>query len=192
MMKTQSWKAIKLLIIMTVLTGITYPAFITAISWMFFNNQANGSLIISDGTIIGSELIGQKLDSAAFFWSRPSAIDYNPLPSGGSNLGPTSDKLKNLVEDRKTSFIHDNLLDPDESVPPEMVFASASGLDPHISPAAALMEVERICLARNFSAAEKEKLLEIINKQTEKPQYLIFGEERINVLLLNLELQKIQ
>jgi K+-transporting ATPase ATPase C chain len=167
MMKTQSWKAIKLLIIMTVLTGIIYPVFITAISWMFFNHQANGSLIISDGTIIGSELIGQKFDSAAFFWSRPSAIDYNPLPSGGSNLGPTSDKLKNLVEDRKTSFIQDNMLDAEVSVPPEMVFTSASGLDPHISPEAALMQVERICLARNFPTSEKEKLLEIITRKTD-------------------------
>jgi potassium-transporting ATPase KdpC subunit len=191
-MSAQIWKAFKFLVIMTILTGIIYPVLITALSRVFYNHQANGSLIISDGNVIGSELIGQKFDSVTFFWSRPSAIDYNPLPSGGSNLGPTSDKLKNLVEVRKISFIHDNLLDPDESVPPEMVFGSASGLDPHISPAAALMQLERICLARNFSASEKEKLLEIINRQTEKPQYLIFGEERINILLLNLGLQKLR
>lgn len=191
-MKTQSWKAIKLLIILTVLTGIIYPVFITALSWMFFNHQANGSLIISDGTIIGSELIGQKFDSVVFFWARPSAIDYNPLPSGGSNLGPTSDKLKKLVEERKASFIQGNLLGSNESVPSEMVFASASGLDPHITPRAALMQVNRICKARNFSTSEKERLLGIIEKQTEKPQFLIFGEERINILLLNLELEKLQ
>jgi K+-transporting ATPase ATPase C chain len=191
-MKTQSWKAIKLLIILTVLTGIIYPVFITALSWMFFNHQANGSPIISDGTIIGSELIGQKFDSVVFFWARPSAIDYNPLPSGGSNLGPTSDKLKKLVEERKASFIQGNLLGSDESVPSEMVFASASGLDPHITPRAALMQVNRICKARNFSTSEKERLLGIIEKQTEKPQFLIFGEERINILLLNLELEKLQ
>jgi K+-transporting ATPase ATPase C chain len=191
-MKTQSWKAIKLLIILTVLTGIIYPVFITALSWMFFNHQANGSPIISDGTIIGSELIGQKFDSVVFFWARPSAIDYNPLPSGGSNLGPTSDKLKKLVEERKASFIQGNLLGSDESVPSEMVFASASGLDPHITPRAALMQVNRICKARNFSTSEKKRLLGIIEKQTEKPQFLIFGEERINILLLNLELEKLQ
>jgi K+-transporting ATPase ATPase C chain len=191
-MKTQSWKAIKLLIFMTVLTGIIYPVFITALSWMFFNHQANGSLIISNGTVIGSELIGQKFDSAAFFWSRPSAIDYNPLPSGGSNLGPTSDKLKKLVDERKAVFIQDNLLRTDASVPAEMVFASASGLDPHVSPEAALLQVERISKARNFSITEKKKLLNIIRRQTEKPQFLIFGEARINILLLNLELEKMQ
>jgi potassium-transporting ATPase KdpC subunit len=191
-MRAQIWKAFKVLTIMTILTGIIYPVLITVLSRVFYNHLSNGSLIISDGNVIGSELIGQKFDSAAFFWSRPSAIDYNPLPSGGSNLGPTSDKLKNLVADRKTHFIHDNLLDPDAAIPSEMVFGSASGLDPHISPVAALMQVERICLVRNFSAAEKEKLLEVINKQIEKPQYMIFGEARINVLLLNLELQKIR
>jgi K+-transporting ATPase ATPase C chain len=191
-MKSQSWKALKLLVIMTLVTGIIYPVFITALARVFYYHKANGSLIVSNGTIIGSELIGQKFDSAAFFWSRPSAIDYNPLPSGGSNLGPTSDKLKRFVEDRRTSFIQHNLLDDEDTVPPEMVFASASGLDPHISPAAALMQVDRICLARNFSATEKEKLLKLISKQTEKPQYLIFGEERINILLLNLELQKMR
>ncbi len=191
-MKAQIWKAIKLLIIMTVSTGIIYPVFITGLSWMFFNHQANGSLIISDGKVAGSELIGQRFDSSIFFWSRPSAIDYNPLPSGGSNLGPTSKKLKELVEVRKTRFIQDNLLNSEETVPSEMIFASASGLDPHISPKSALLQVERICTARNFSASEKEQLLEIINRQTERPQYMIFGEERINVLLLNLELQKIR
>ncbi len=191
-MKANSWTAIKALSILTLLTGILYPLFITGISSIFFKHQAEGSLIISDNKVIGSELIGQKFDSAAFFWTRPSVTDYNPLPSGGSNLGPTSDKLKNLVEERKANFLQENFLGTNESIPAEMVFSSASGLDPHISPRGALLQVERICKARNFTMTEKGKLLNIIEKQTEKPQFLILGEARINILLLNLELEKMR
>ena len=191
-MKANSWTAFKALFILTLLTGIIYPLFITGISRLFFKHQAEGSLIISDNKVIGSELIGQKFDSAAFFWPRPSSTDYNALPSGGSNLGPTSDKLKKLAEERVTHFKHENFLGANESVPAEMVFSSASGLDPHISPRAALLQVERICKVRNFTTTEKEKLLNIIEKHTEKPQILIFGEERINILLLNLELEKMR
>lgn len=190
-MKSQIWNAIKILILLTVLTGVIYPVFITGVARIFFHHNAEGSQIVSDGKVIGSELIGQKFDSIMFFWPRPSAIDYNPLPSGGSNLGPTSEKLKLLVEQRKAKFIKDNLLDADTSVPSEMVLASASGIDPHVSKKAVMMQVDRICKARNFSPEQRDQLLDIIDKQTEKPQYLIFGEERINILLLNLELKNI-
>jgi K+-transporting ATPase ATPase C chain len=191
-MKAYIWTAFKALSILTLLTGIIYPVIITGITSIFFSHQAKGSLIFSDNKVIGSELIGQKFDSAAFFWPRPSAIDYNTLPSGGSNLGPTSSKLKNLVEERKNRFIQDNLLETDAPVPAEMVYASASGLDPHISPDAARLQVERVCKARHFETSEKEKLFQIISQLTEKPQFLIFGEERVNILLLNLELEKIR
>ena len=191
-MKKQTWKTIKFLFILTFLTGIIYPIFITSLSRIIFPDKAEGSLIISDGRVIGSELIGQKFDSVAYFWSRPSAIDYSPIPSGASNLGPTSDKLLKMAKERKARFINENFLDSNITIPAEMIHASASGLDPHISPNAALLQVERICKVRNFSSDEKQTLLSIIDKQTEKPQYLIFGEERINILLLNLELDKIQ
>jgi K+-transporting ATPase ATPase C chain len=191
-MKAYIWTALKALSILTLLTGIIYPLIITGISSIFFSHQAKGSLILSDNKVIGSELICQKFDSGAFFWPRPSAIDYNPLPSGGSNLAPTSSALKNLVEERKNRFIQENLLETDAPVPAEMVYASASGLDPHISPDAARLQVERVCKARHFSTSEKEKLLHVISQLTEKPQFLIFGEERVNILLLNLELEKMQ
>jgi len=185
-------KAIKVLFIMTILTGIIYPVIITVISQLFFQREANGSLIMKKGIVVGSELIGQKFERPSFFWSRPSAIDYNPLPSGASNLGPTSEKLRTLIEKRKTDFLSANFLENSTKVPLEMLTASASGLDPHISPQAVMLQVNRICKVRNFSSAEKQKLFDIIQKLTERPQLNIFGEERINILLLNLELEKMQ
>jgi potassium-transporting ATPase KdpC subunit len=191
-MKTQFKIAIKFLLLMTILTGIMYPLFMTGMSQLAFHSKANGSLIFRDGKIIGSELIGQKFDSSVYFWSRPSAIGYNPIPSGASNYGPTSDTLKKLVMARRESFAKMNSLIDPMSTPKEMAFASASGLDPHISPEAASMQVERISLARHFDKVQKEKLLKKIEEMTEAPQFLCFGEQRINVLMLNLELNKIQ
>jgi len=137
---------------------------------------------------IGSSLIGQRFDSAVYFTSRPSAVSYNPLPSGGSNYGLTSSKLKNLVAGRKQQFIAFNQLDSLTEVPSEMLFASASGLDPHISQTAALLQVNRIVKARNLNTAEKQRLVQCIQECTEKPQFLVLGEERVNVLVLNLQL----
>jgi K+-transporting ATPase ATPase C chain len=139
---------------------------------------------------VGSELIGQQFDTAIYFSSRPSAVSYNPLPSGGSNFGLTNVKLKNLVTERKKQFIAFNQLDSLTEIPSEMLFASASGLDPHISPQAALLQVERIARARNFDSSQKQKLTQCITDLTERPQYLCLGDERINVLVLNLELSK--
>jgi K+-transporting ATPase ATPase C chain len=191
-MKTQTIIALKFLLIMTVLTGIIYPFIMTGMAQLTFPAKANGSLLMKDGKIIGSELIGQKSDSSIYFWSRPSAIGYNPVPSGGSNYGPTSDTLKKLVTARRVLFAEMNSISDIMSIPKEMIFASASGLDPHISPQAALMQVERISKARQFDNSEREKLLKIINELTEGPQFLFFGEQRINVLSLNIELNKIR
>ena len=105
-MKTQTIIAIKFLLVMTILTGIIYPFLMTGVAQLIFPAKANGSLIMKDGKIVGSELIGQKFDSSIYFWSRPSAIDYNPIPSGASNLGPTSDKLK-IHGCGKTQIIRD-------------------------------------------------------------------------------------
>jgi len=189
-MRIQTLIAIKMIFLLTIITGLVYPLVVTGLSQIFFLKRANGSLIEQEGIIIGSELIGQKFDSSAYFWSRPSAIDYNPLPSGGSNLGPTSEKLKMLVDKRKALFDSANLITNAE-IPSEMVFASASGLDPHISPKAAMLQVERISKARGFNGSQKEQLKVLIEKMTGKPQFGILGEERINVLLLNIELDKI-
>ena len=184
--------SLKVFLFFTVLTGIIYPLFITGIAQLAFPAKANGSLIVKGGKTAGSELIGQQSDSAVYFTSRPSAVSYNPLPSGGSNYGLTSIKLKNLVTERKRQFIAFNRLDSLAGIPSEMLFASASGLDPHISPQAALLQVDRIANARNFNHVQKEKLLKCVQALTEPPQFLCLGEMRINVLLLNLETDKIK
>jgi potassium-transporting ATPase KdpC subunit len=190
-MKTQSIIAFKFLLVMTILTGIIYPLVMTGMAQVIYPFKSNGSLIIKDGKVIGSELIGQKFDSSIYFWSRPSVIGYNPIPSGASNLGPTSDTLKKLITSRQDLFARRNSIDNKLTIPKEMIFASASGLDPHISYEGALMQVERIAKARHFSKTEKEKLIEKIKDLTEAPQFLLLGEERINVLNLNIELDKI-
>jgi K+-transporting ATPase ATPase C chain len=184
-------RALKIFLFFTILTGIIYPLFITGIAQVVFNGKANGSLIVKDNRIIGSKLIGQQFDSAIYFTSRPSAISYNPLPSGGSNYGLTNIKLKNLVSERKKQFLVFNHLDSLTDIPSEMLFASASGLDPHISPEAALLQVDRISSARHFNKSQKQLILQNINELTEKPQLSLLGENRINVLVLNLELNKI-
>ena len=191
-MKTQTIIALKFLLVMTILTGIIYPLVMTGIAQVAFPSKSNGSLILKDGKVIGSELIGQKFDSTIYFWSRPSAIGYNPVPSGASNYGPTSDTLKKLVNARKEYFAKNNSVSNLTDVPLEMIFASGSGLDPHISPAAAQFQIERIALARHFDNSQKQKLVETVKSLTENPQFLILGEERINVLKLNIELDKIK
>jgi potassium-transporting ATPase KdpC subunit len=190
-MKTQISISLKFLLVMTILAGIIYPLLMTGLAQLCFNSNANGSLIRKEGKVIGSKLIGQKFDSAVYFWSRPSSIDYNPVPSGASNYGPTSDTLKKLVTSRRVSFARINLLTDVMKVPKEMIFASGSGLDPDISPQGALLQVDRIVRERHFNESQHEKLLSLIKGLTEKPQYLLFGEERINVLLLNIALDEI-
>jgi potassium-transporting ATPase KdpC subunit len=182
----------KTLLFFTVLTGIIYPLLVTGIAQVIFPAKANGSLIVENNQVIGSELIGQQFDSPIYFSSRPSAILYNPLPSGGSNYGLTNSKLKGLVAERKQQFIAFNGLDSLTEIPSEMLFASASGLDPHISIKAAVLQIDRIVEARNFNVTQKQRLLQCIKDHTEEPQFLILGEERVNVLLLNLGLDKVK
>jgi len=184
--------SIKILVFFTVITGIIYPLMITGLVQVIFPRQANGSIIYKHGKAIGSELIGQQFDTNIYFSSRPSAIYYNPLPSGGSNYGLTNIKLKNLVAERKLQFLFYNQLDTLTDIPSEMLFASASGLDPHISPNASLIQVERIAKARGFNNEKKQKLILAIKSFTEHPQFLCLGDERVNVLLLNLEIDKIK
>ncbi len=176
---------------MTILTGIAYPFLITGIAQLAFHSKANGSLIQRDGQVIGSELIGQKFDSSIYFWSRPSATDYSSLPSGGSNYGPTSKDLKILVNQRKSKFIKENMVLDTIKLPAEMLTTSASGLDPHISPKAALLQVDRISKAREFNESQKQQLKNLVQSKTEKLQFSLLGEPRVNILILNLELDKL-
>ncbi len=186
-------QALRIFLFFTILTGLIYPLSITGIAQLLFPAKANGSMIFKEGRPVGSMLLGQDFDSTPiYFISRPSAISYNPMPSGGSNYCLTSNKQKEIFEQRKRHFVTYNMVDSLMRVPSEMLFASASGLDPHITPEAAMLQVDRICKERHFSPSERINLKGIITRLTEPPQFLCLGEERINVLLLNLETDKIK
>jgi len=192
MMKNMFLISLRMVLIFTVISGFIYPIIITGGSWIFFHDNAEGNLVKINGVVIGSELIGQQFDSVSYFHSRPSVINYQPLPSGASNMGWSDRRLKDAVASRKEAFIKENLLPDTTAIPSEMLFASGSGIDPHISPRAAFLQVDRITLSRNFTVEQKNKLTRLIMDMTEKPQYTLFGEERINVFLLNLNLDKIE
>jgi K+-transporting ATPase ATPase C chain len=183
--------SLKILALMILLTGVLYPAFITVIAHLLFREKALGSIIRADDVVIGSELIGHNFDSSTYFSSRPSATGSNTLPSAGSNLCLTNDRLKQQVAEREQYFLRYNGLGTGTEVPAEMLFSSASGLDPHISPEAAFLQVGRIAKERNFSAGQKETLQKLITQLSEESQFRILGQKRINVFVLNLELDKI-
>ena len=179
--------ALVLLIALTVITGIAYPLVVTGIAQALFPRQANGSLIVKDGKVVGSSLIGQPFDDPRYFWSRPSATTpypYNAGSSSGSNLSPTNPDLVKAVQDRVDTL---RKADPDAKgpVPVDLVTASGSGLDPHISPAAALYQVHRVAKARKLDEAALQQL---VAQHTEGRWLGILGEPRVNVLELNLAL----
>jgi potassium-transporting ATPase KdpC subunit len=184
--------SIKALLVFTILTGVFYPLLITGLTQTIFPVNANGSLIKIGDEIVGSALIGQQFDSAIYFSSRPSATNYNTMPSGASNYGLTNLKLKDLVYKRQIEFTAINKLDSLTAIPSEMVFSSASGLDPHISPEAAYLQVDRIALVRRYNNQQKDKLKQLIKNQTEEPQIKFPGNARVNVLFLNLEINSIK
>lgn len=176
---------------MTVFTGILYPLFMTLVANLIFPYQAKGSFIKVDGKIVGSQLIGQSFTGEKYFWPRPSAIDYNPLPSGGSNYGPTSDTLKKLVELRRADFIRLNGLTTYTRVPADMLFASGSGLDPDISPEAAELQVDRIAKARGFDSLHTVELRQLVKHHITHPELGFLGDQRVNVLELNISLDSL-
>ena len=180
--------SLKILLVMTLLTGIIYPLFITVIGQTIYPVQSNGSMIVVKGKTVGSELIGQKFTDNRYFHSRPSAIDYNPMPSGGSNLSVTSKELQLQVKQNTAIFDSINHLPSSQAIPSEMVYASGSGLDPNISVKAAALQLDRICIARHLNNTEKNQLESLIAQSREGRQLGFLGEERINVLKLNLEL----
>ena len=173
----------------TVLTGLVYPAFVTAIAQVAFPHQANGSLIVQDGKPVGSELIGQPFDDPRYFWGRPSAtapFPDNAAASTGSNLSPTNPDLIKAVQGRVEAL---RAADPGNAapVPVDLVTASGSGLDPHISPAAALYQVARIARLRNLDA---QVVQQVVGEHVEERLLGLLGEPRVNVLRLNLDLDR--
>ena len=186
-MRTYILPAVCILFVFTIFTGVIYPVAMTFLSLVLFPHQANGSMIEKEGTIIGSELIGQGFTSDKYFHSRPSGIGYNPQPSSGTNWGPTDKRMADSVKARRERFITQNNLPAGTEVPKEMLFASSSGVDPHISPEAALLQVKRIAKARGIEPA-KVKIL--IGNVTEGLQFGMFGNPRVNVLKLNLALDE--
>lgn len=163
--------------IFTFVTGLAYPLAITIFAQVGFSKKANGSLIQVNNKVVGSQLVGQKFESDRYFWSRPSAVDYNPMPSGGTNLGPTSADLRAKVEERKKQGRVFDLL-----------FSSASGLDPEISIPAAESQVERIAKVRHLTTQQVRVILE---QNTRDRDFGILGERRVNVLRLNIALDQV-
>jgi K+-transporting ATPase ATPase C chain len=176
------------LLLLTLITGGVYPALVTGLAQLLFPRQANGSLIVRDGQTVGSELIGQPFADPAYFWGRPSAtgpFPYNAAASSGSNLGPTNPALLEAVKGRIEALRQVDPANP-APIPADLVTASASGLDPHISPAAAFYQVARVAKARGLAA---EQVKSLVAEYSEGRQWGFLGEPRVNVLKLNLALE---
>jgi K+-transporting ATPase ATPase C chain len=188
-MKSEILVALRMTAVTLVLTGVFYPLAITGVAQVAFPRQANGSLVTVDGRVVGSELIAQGFSRPAYFQPRPSAAGakgYDAAASSGSNLGPTSRKLRDGVARDGARLRAENPQAPAE-VPIELVTTSASGLDPHLSPAAARWQVARVAAARGVPLGEVQSLLEA---RVEPRTLGLFGERRVNVLLLNIDLDR--
>jgi K+-transporting ATPase ATPase C chain len=181
-------QSIRQTLVWTVITGILYPLVMTMLLQLAFPRQANGSLIERDGKVVGSELMAQQFTGAKYFWPRPSAATYGTGPTGlnagsGSNLGPTSAQLQTNVRTNAKALRDGSKLAADAPVPADLVYASASGVDPHISPEGAAFQVSRVAAARGMS---EDQVRALVEKFTEESQWGFLGEPRVNVLLLNL------
>ncbi len=180
--------ALRLAVVTLVLTGVVYPLVVTGISTILFPHEAAGSLVTANGQVVGSALIGQRFETSVYFHSRPSAADYDAMASGGSNLGPTSAVLRDSVQQRVAAVRELEGLASSATVPIDMVTASASGLDPHITPASARLQADRVAAERGMALTD---VLALIEKHTDSPTLGIIGESRVNVLLLNMELDRV-
>ena len=186
-MKTLLRPALSLFVLLSLITGLAYPSLVTGLAKAAFREEASGSLIVKDGKTVGSRLIGQNFSDPKYFWGRPSAtgpMPYNAAASGGSNQGPLNPALVDTVKGRIEAL---KAADPDNTrpIPADLVTASASGLDPHISPAAAAYQAARITRLRGIDPATVGAL---VAQHTENRQWGLFGEPRVNILALNLAL----
>jgi K+-transporting ATPase ATPase C chain len=174
-------QSLRIYVVLTLVTGIAYPLAMTGVAQLFFSRQANGSRITEQNKLIGSDLLAQKFESPRYFWPRPSSADYATVPSGASNKGPTSADLKKSIDERRGKVGKD--------APVDLLTASGSGLDPHISPEAARLQLARVAAARNMST---QKIAVIVDQTIEPPQLGFLGEPRVNVLKLNLALDQLR
>jgi potassium-transporting ATPase KdpC subunit len=174
-------QSLRIYVVLTLLTGIVYPLAMTGVAQLFFPKQANGSRIIDQNKLVGSDLLAQKFEDPKYFWPRPSAGDFATVPSGASNKGPTSEDLKKSIGERRSKFGDD--------APIDLLTASGSGLDPHISPEAARWQISRVAGARNLS---NQKISALVDQTIEPAQLGFLGEPRVNVLKLNLALDQLR
>lgn len=178
-------------VVMTVLTGFAYPLVVTGLAQLIFPHQANGSLIYKGGQAVGSQLIGQNFSDPRYFQPRPSAAGkdgYDATASGGSNLGPTNQDLLKGIAERADNLRKQNQFGQNQDVPSDLVTASGSGLDPDITPEAAMFQVPRIAKIRNLPA---EKVRSLVQQDITLRQLGVLGEPRVNVLRLNLDLDNL-
>ena len=187
-MKTQLLPALKLTFLCLVLFAVIYPLIILGFA-QFAPNKGKVQFIEKNGKVVGAENIGQKFTEDRYFYSRPSAVNYNAAGSGGSNKGPSNPDYLKDVQARIDTFMVHNPSVQKADIPSELVTASGSGLDPHISPQAAVIQIDRIAKIRNLS---KDKLTQLVENQTNKPLLGIFGTETVNVLKLNISLDELK
>lgn len=189
-MKQLVYRALVATLLLVFITGIAYPLAVTGLAQALFKNQANGSLLSRKGQVIGSQLIGQNFSKAEYFHSRPSAAGakgYDASASSGSNLGPTNAQLRENVQANLKKLLAENPGVSPKQVPVDMVTTSASGLDPHISPASAKLQIPRVAKARGI---DEKKVEQLVEQYTQGRQFGILGEPRVNVLRLNMALDK--
>lgn len=182
-------QSLRIYVVLSLLTGFAYTAVVTGIGQALFPREAMGSLLKKGDLVVGSDLLAQKFQSDRYFWPRPSAVDYSTVPSGASNLGPTSEALKKLVDERAQVLRNAYALSPDAQLPPELLLASGSGLDPDVSPAAVELQVKRVAAARGYGASQTQKLRTLIAQQE---QGGILGKPRVNILVLNMALDELK
>ena len=173
-------QSLRIYVVITLLTGIIYPLAMTGVAQLLFPKQANGSRITEQNKLVGSDLIAQKFESPKYFWPRPSAADYATIASGASNKGPTAADLKKSIDERRQKFGAD--------APVDLLTASGSGIDPHISPEAARLQIARVAAARDMSI---QKVSTLVDQTIQGPQLGFLGEPRVNVLLLNRALDQL-
>ncbi|MEI6080463.1 MAG: potassium-transporting ATPase subunit KdpC, partial [bacterium] len=179
------------LAISTLFLGLVYTAVITGIGDVLFSHKVKGSIITNNGVVVGSKLIGQRFSDPKFFWGRPSASNFETIPSGASNYGAISKNLKKDVDQRIKDLVQFDPAIKVEDIPAELLLSSGSGLDPHISPKAALFQVSRIAKARRLSDEQKNKIAAMVLGYAEEAKAGFLGQPRVNVLELNMAMEKV-